>query len=704
MNSTNAPNFRVLVVDDNRAIHDDIRKILSPSDQDALLARDEALLFDRPSPTRIGFDIDSASQGQEGLACLQQALAAGRPYALAFVDIRMPPGWDGIETVGHLWSADPDLQVVICTAYSDYSWRDIEAKLGQSHNLLILKKPFDNIEVVQLAHALTAKWSAMRQLRDRMQVLDQLVEQRTAALRLAHGKLQDELQQRIQAEDAFRVIFETSPVAIAICDQDGRLLDVNRSFETDCGLTGEQLTGHDTPGLWRALHISGAEEFQRQALACHSLDGVEVAFEHPQNGSCTGLLWIRKPLIGGQPRMLMFLLDITDRKRMERDIEHARAEAEKAALAKSEFLAHMSHEIRTPLNGVLGLATLMEEDNLSPESRRNVEAIRSAGQTLLRVVGNVLDFSKVESGHLELERIPFDLRDCLEQSAALFRTAASQKGVELRVNMAPRLPARVIGDVARLQQVLFNLLSNAIKFTGKGSVELGAAHSAAAAAPGQCPLRIWVADTGIGIPEDRFDRLFLPFSQGDSATNRRYGGTGLGLVISKRIVEAMGGTIQVQSRAAEGTTFELLLTMETAAGPERTAQASVLQDLHALRVLVAEDNSINQMVITRMLKRLGVSADLAVDGDEAVRRAEDSPYDLVLMDVQMPGKDGLEATQMIRSAGGRNSRIPVLALTAHASSEEKRRCLAVGMDDFLTKPIGLVALREALERWGKPRS
>jgi len=272
------------------------------------------------------------------------------------------------------------------------------------------------------------------------------------------------------------------------------------------------------------------------------------------------------------------------------------------------------------------------------------------------------------------------------------------------LEVAPQIPARVIGDVARLQQVLLNLLNNAIKFTDKGSVELGAALQAAPAAPGQCPLRIWVSDTGIGIPEDHFDRLFLPFSQGNSATNRRYGGSGLGLVISKRIVEAMGGTVQVRSRVAEGTIFELLLTMETAEAPARAASAPVVQDLRALRVLVAEDNAINQMVTMKMLGRLGVSADLAADGDEAVRRAEDSHYDLVLMDVQMPGKDGMEATQAIRSAGGRNSRVPVLALTAHATGEEKRRCLAVGMDDFLTKPIGLAALRQALERWGKPRS
>jgi PAS domain S-box-containing protein len=692
--------YRVLVVDDNPSIHDDLKKILLPRSGEDALNQDEALLFQERTPVRTRFEIDAAFQGQEGLACLEQALAAQDPYAMAFVDIRMPPGWDGIETIAHLWASDPDLQVVICTAYSDYSWRDIRRRLGDSDNLVILKKPFDNIEVTQLAHTLTAKWLAMHQARIRMHELDILVERRTSDLRAAHESLRAELEQRTAAEAAFRTLFEVSPVAALISDTEGHHLDANRAFEELCGLGRDQIAGRTSAELG-LLPSDEAIAGVRQRLARDGrIDALEIVYRHARHGASTGLLWVRQASIGGQPRVLSFLVDISERKLMEVELERSRAAAEDAMQSRSQFLAHMSHEIRTPLNGLLGLSGLLDESRLAAEDREMVLGIRSSGAVLQRVLNNVLDFSKLESGRLELEQVPFDLRESLDQALAIFRQAAAEKDLELALHIDSALPDRFLGDVSRLQQVILNLLSNGIKFTGRGRVELGAEMAGPLSAQGLCPLRLWVADTGIGIPEDRVGHLFQPFTQGDASTNRHYGGTGLGLAICKHIVECMGGAFAVRSRPGEGSTFEIRLELAVAEAP--AAPGRVLQEqFSGVRVLVAEDNPVNRMVAVKLLERLGVATDTAADGEQAVERARSGHYDLILMDVQMPGVDGLEATRIIRAQEDPGRRVPIIAFTAQATPEEMKRCLACGMDDFVSKPCGLAAMEGTLRRWAR---
>jgi CheY-like chemotaxis protein len=358
----------------------------------------------------------------------------------------------------------------------------------------------------------------------------------------------------------------------------------------------------------------------------------------------------------------------------------------------------MSHEIRTPLNGVLGLSSLLESENLPGETRAQVQAIRSAGLLLQRVLNDVLDYAKLEAGRLEMESVPFDPRRNVEDAAGLFRAAAAQKGLELSVIVDPMLPPLVTGDPSRLQQVLMNLLNNAIKFTECGSVKLELVYEDRLGATGCLSIR--VRDTGIGIPPHRRERLFQPFTQLDSSTSRRYGGTGLGLAISHRIVQQMGGAIEVDSLENRGTTFCVRVPAERAAvaPPFQTHQAPALP--RGLKVLVVEDNRVNQMVAVRMLERLGIQPDLAADGEEAVRLAERRPYDLVFMDVQMPGTDGLEATRRIRQRIG--TQLPIVALTAHASREDAALCRTAGMDDYLTKPLTTEALRNAFERWVLP--
>jgi PAS domain S-box-containing protein len=694
------PNHRILVIDDNAAIHDDLRKILLGEVQTLENLRDdEELLFGAEPVPITRFEIDSAYQGQEGLAKVEESLALARPYALAFVDVRMPPGWDGVETITRLWKADPALQVVVCTAYSDYSWNDIQRRLGLSENMLILKKPFDDIEVVQLAHALTRKWLVSNQAVARLEDLDLMVAQRTAELQSANQRIQRQFEEKAAAEVAFRTVFESSPIGITLQDVAGRYVDVNRAMEELLGLSRASMIGRNPVERGWIGTPEDQAIVQRALEGGADIDSRELTYWNPKLGKQTALLWARRVSIGGTRYSLCFVLDISPRKAMEDELVRAKLGADAAAQAKSQFLANMSHEIRTPLNGILGLSCLIEQESIPEELRPMMSLIRTSGEVLRRVLDDVLDFSKIDSGKLELVDEPFDLSACLRWSFQLFRDAAMEKEVGCRLHLDDKLPAYVSGDAVRLRQVTGNLMSNAVKFTRRGSIEMEAHLVEPAPLHGRHVIRVLVRDTGIGIPEDRIGRLFQSFSQVDSATNRSFGGTGLGLAISRRLVEMMGGAIGVESTVGVGTTFEFTFTAGAAAAPEPVAAETVTRDFTGLRVLVAEDNRINQMVTTRMLQKIGCHVDLAADGAAAVRYMENRHYDIVLMDLLMPEVDGAEAARRIRHLDGARSSIPIVALTASASAETRLQCLEAGMNDFLSKPMELDALRHALDRW-----
>lgn len=693
------PNYRILVVDDNRAIHDDIRKILvGDTDTNDDLLSDESFLFDSAVPafSSIRFQIDSAYQGQEALRKVQQIVAGDSSYAVAFVDVRMPPGWDGIETIVRLWEVDPNLQVVICTAFSDYSWKEILTKLGHSDNLLVLKKPFDSIEVVQMAHALTRKWLVSAQARMRVEDLNQVVERRTAELQAANRSLQAEFASRAKAEEAFRVVFEASPIGIALLDTDLKLVNANRALQELLGVHRDAIVGNDPVELGWFKAQAELNSAIAAGLTNGGIDQYEIKLNQFSPGGGTGLLWARDVEIGGVQHALCFVLDISERVEMETDLRRARVAAEAAAKAKSDFLANMSHEIRTPLNGILGLSTFLEDKTL-PDSVRDVGSlIRTSGEMLRRVLDDVLDFSKIESGKLEIENEPFSPREALEWSIGIYRKAALDKSLDLKLVLPDSLPGRLVGDVTRIQQILTNLISNAIKFTDFGSIEVAAEVERSCDRQNRCQLHVSVCDTGIGIPSDRMDRLFKSFSQIDASINRRFGGTGLGLAICKRLAELMGGNMQVMSEPGQGTTFSFSIPVGLDESEPEVKRDGIW---HSRRVLVVEDNPINCVVIRRLLERLGHQVDLVTDGDMAIRHVQDSQCDLVLMDVNMPGLDGLEATRRIRELDGPRSAIPVLALTASALINDRQACLEAGMNDYLSKPISIDALRAAIEMW-----
>ncbi len=396
------------------------------------------------------------------------------------------------------------------------------------------------------------------------------------------------------------------------------------------------------------------------------------------------------------------LLDMQNREldivRMEllginKELSDARKSAEQANEAKSRFLANMSHEIRTPLNGILGFLELLELSPLNEEQKRYLQEVNSASEILLFLINDILDFSKIEAGQMTLESIPFNLTDVIENAAALVKPKALKKGVSLEIHIDPALPSDVNGDPTRLHQVLNNLLSNGVKFTEQGLVRL--AVVSAGNNGDMHEIEFEVQDSGIGIKEEEIKRLFSPFVQADTSITRKYGGTGLGLVISKELVRIMGGSIQAASGYLGGAIFRFRIPFKVQEDyqkssiiqPWRAGTDGLFPEFRPVRVLLAEDNDTNVHLMELMLKRAGLPCDSVNNGIQAVEACRLIDYDLILMDCQMPEMDGFQATRNIRTLNNKSSGAVIIALTANAMASDRDECLASGMNDYLAKPI-----------------
>ncbi len=507
-----------------------------------------------------------------------------------------------------------------------------------------------------------------------------------------------------ESEQRYRFLAEFAPDMITRTKLAGEVIYVSPSSMRVFGYTPEEMAiqnaqemvhPEDFDGVMAGIFRLIEERIQRlpepMCYRARHKDGHWIWIE-------TNPTLIFDPLTGEPTEFIDIVRDVTQTKTFEAELERARKRAEAAAAAKSAFLANMSHELRTPLTSIVGFSRLMgDRDDLSTETRHFAKRISDASVALLAVINDVLDFSKLEAGQFALEIQPLSMRRLVEESTGLIAIQAAAKGLEVHTEFDPNLPDQVTGDIARLRQVLLNFLSNAVKFTESGGVSIKVAY-ADRGEPGH--MRVSVTDTGAGIPPDGVAKLFERFSQAEISINRTHGGTGLGLAICKGITELMGGEIGVDTEEGKGSTFwfDVPAPPAAAAQPEVTDVAS--PEVPALRLLVVDDTPVNRELVRLMLTPLGLDIEEAGGGAEAVRLALARPFDLILMDVRMPGVDGLEATRVIRATSVLNARTPILALTADVQTENYAACREAGMDDVVAKPISPKELITKILRHG----
>ena len=515
-----------------------------------------------------------------------------------------------------------------------------------------------------------------------------------------------DITERKEAEEILRQFFDLSIDMLSIAGFDGYRKMVNPAWERILGYTPEELKGSSLLELVHPDDRAGVSAGFDRMRAGESMVSFEVRYR-ARDGSYRWLLWNGRPAV---ERRLIYAAarDITERKAADEKIAKLKQEAEDLSRAKGDFLARMSHEIRTPLNVIIGMGDVLERTPLNEEQRRHVRAFQKAGGNLLALIDDVLDLSKVESGRIVLEQTDFDPAAVAEEVVELLSVRARQKGLVFGCRIREDTPRRVIGDPARLRQVLINLAANAIKFTAQGSVSIEVEPDPDVRQAGF--LRFSVSDTGIGVPPEKLDSIFEAFTQAEPSTTRTYGGTGLGLAISKHLVELMGGRIWAESAPGRGSTFRFTAWLAPGGGgaeagtlafPIRAAPAPT----PGLRILVADDSGENRFLVAEFLKGLDCELDFAEDGKVALEKFCRRPPDLVLMDLRMPVMDGYEALRRIRgweSEQGR-SPVPMVALTASALDPELQTALQAGATAWLRKPVRLTTLREAVAKYGGSR-
>lgn len=507
--------------------------------------------------------------------------------------------------------------------------------------------------------------------------------------------------QRLRDQQFYtRSLIESNIDALMTTDPSGIISDVNKQMEALTGSTRDELIGAPFKDCF--TDPDRAEAAIKLVLSEKSVTDYELT-ARARNGKQTVVSY-NATTFYDRNRTLQGVFaaarDVTEQKRVELELNEARAVAESASQTKSDFLASMSHEIRTPMNAIMGIADLLAQTKLSPQQDKYVQIFRRAGDNLLNLINDILDLSKVEASQLELERTSFDLIEQIEIVMEMVAARAQQKGLGLSCEIAPDVPKKVIGDPTRLRQVIMNLLGNAIKFTASGTVSLQVEPDLDPLLP--TALRFSVEDTGIGIPGDTLPRVFERFTQADSSTTRRFGGSGLGLTISKRLVELMDGRIWVESKVEHGSTFSFVVPLEVETN--ETQAAAVTEGaiselpLAPLRILLTEDSPDNCTITLAYLEGTPYTIDVAENGAVACEMFRAGKYDLVLMDRQMPIMDGLAATRNIRAWEDLNgcTPIPIIALTASALKSDREMCLAAGCTAFLTKPIRQSVLLQAI--------
>ena len=520
--------------------------------------------------------------------------------------------------------------------------------------------------------------------------------------------------QLVQERFLLHMILNNLPDFIYFKDLDSRFLRVSRAHANRLGLAtpSDAIGTRDNDYFPQAYAEAARDDELKLIRTGQNIRGREEHAVWP-DGSESWVATTKLPLRDENGEIVGTFgisRDISELKSTAASLERAKQAAEAASRAKSEFVANLSHEIRTPMNAIIGMAELLVRAGLDDLRTQQAKTILESGESLLSLLNDILDFSRIESGRIELDPIPGDVAECARGTIRMLSVRADEKSIRLHCQVAPDLPKLVLADFVRLRQVLVNLIGNALKFTSEGQVTLSVEpveRDEMHRDDNQASIRFAVSDTGIGIPSDKLDVIFEEFEQADKSTTRQYGGTGLGLAITARLVRLMGGQIDVQSEVGQGSTFSFTLTFPVvvSSGNEPSGEApsatstQAAKSRHPLRILLAEDGVTNQRVATMMLEDLGHDVSVAVDGREAVELSAGDDFDLILMDVEMPEMDGLEATRLIRERErGTSTHLPIIAMTAHAMATDEQRCLDAGMDAYIAKPIRQDTVFETIER------
>lgn len=557
-------------------------------------------------------------------------------------------------------------------------------------------------------------------------------EKKEILLQQRHNEeLSKEIVQRKNAERALREsqemlkdFLDRANDLIQIVHSDGHFLFTNYAWRETLGYSEEDIQSLSFFDIVHPDHVSHCRQLFQRVMSGESVSNVEAVFVTREGKPIVVEGNVNCRYEDGKPASTRGIFrDITERKRAEEDLRSAlaiaqklRAEAEAANRTKSEFLANMSHEIRTPMNAIVGMTNLALDTELTAEQHQYLDAVKVSADSLLRLLDDILNISKIEAGKLELAGIDFALRQCVADAMAMLSWHAHAKGLELVQDISPDVPDAVVGDPGRLRQVLVNLMGNAIKFTERGQVVVKVQSESESA--NEVHVHFSVTDTGIGIPSETRQIIFDAFVQADTSTTRKYGGTGLGLAVASRLVQMMGGRIWVESEVNKGSTFHFTVALglqRESTQPSRTMAPTELKSLRGLvvddsaesgrkskrrlHILLAEDNKINRLVVVHLLKKTGHTVSVVENGKEVVSAVEKDAFDLILMDIEMPEMDGLEATKAIREREKTEGKhVPIVAMTAYAMEGDKERFLKSGMDGYLAKPINSADLLEAIQR------
>ncbi|MCP4353298.1 MAG: response regulator [Desulfobacterales bacterium] len=632
--------IRVLIVDDEVLVCDMLKGVLHKKSDDYI--------------------IETALSGAEALSLLEKL-----EFDVIATDIRMS-GMDGIELIKKSREIRKDAEIIVMTGHDDMESVIEAMRMGATN---YLKKP---IPAGVMHYSIISAWE------------------------------KKELNRKLKESEArFRNIFQLNSAPMLLTDPvSGDIIDTNMASSAFYGYSLNDL---------KTMNIReiGQTEALGQARDDADFEGTNFCITtHILKNGQERVVEVHSTSLNISNKQLVFSIinDITERRRIEEELRRAKETAESAAKAKSDFLAVMSHEIRTPMNSVIGMARLLQDTKLTSVQREFTKALQESGEILLTLINDILDFSKIESGKMELDEQSFDLRACIEKSYNLLVSKASEKHTKIECLIEPDVPYYINGDVTRIHQVLFNLIGNAIKFTDHGKITITVSVQKISGHGENCQLQFAVKDTGIGISPDKTGRLFQSFSQADVSTTRKYGGTGLGLAICLRLTELMGGNIWVESEVGKGSTFFFTINTTVSEGvrlPDtetdtRFKPDSLMGQHHPLRILIAEDNEMNQLLIIHTLKKIGYQSTVANNGVEALEALKQEIFDLVLMDIQMPEMDGVEAARQIRRHWPAHKQPRIVALTADVVSDHKEEYLNSGMDDYITKPLVLEELIRVL--------